>query len=198
MNGTLMKKFTMNHTATKEAHTAIGGYTLTEVLVASSIGALVTIGVLSTFIWCAQQASVCSKSAWSQAEAMRSSFKLQAYLRNATGIVQITNKQNNATVRLRMPDQSVVALIYTNSPAELRNGKLYLQRTNGTEMLVARGMTGLQDVNGGTIPIFTMVRTNVLRVAYRVAEPVSSANSADDGPYAASVRFATCLRNAAQ
>jgi hypothetical protein len=95
-----------------------------------------------------------------------------------------------------MPDKSVVALIYTNSPVELRNGKLYLQRTNGTEMLVARGMTGLQDANGGTIPIFSMVRTNVLRVAYRVAEPISTANSADDGLYAASVRFAACLRNA--
>jgi prepilin-type N-terminal cleavage/methylation domain-containing protein len=172
------------------------GYTLTEVLVASSLGSLVLIAVLVTFIWCAQQATVCSKSAWSQEEAMHSSFKLQAYLRNAVSIVQITNRQYSTTVRLRMPDKSVVALIYTNSPVELRNGKLYLQRTNGTEMLVARGMTGLQDANGGTIPIFSMVRTNVLRVAYRVAEPISAANSADDGLYAASVRFAACLRNA--
>jgi type II secretory pathway component PulJ len=190
-----MKK-PFHHHIKPEAVKTSGGYTLTEVLVASSLGALVAIGVLSTFIWCAQQAAVCSKSAWSQEEAMRSSFKLQAYLRNASGIVQITNRQYNAAVRLRMPDQSVVALIYTNAPDELRNGKLYLQRTNGTELLVARGMTGLQDGNGGTLPIFSIVRSNVLRVAYRVAEPVSTDNSADDGLYAASVRFATCLRNA--
>jgi type II secretory pathway component PulJ len=191
MNNPLMKHFSASDPANSRK-----GYTLTEVLIASSLGSLVVIGVLVTYIWCAQQAAVCAKSAWSQTEAMRSSFKLQAYLRNAVSIVMVTNRPSSASVRLRMPDQSLVSLMYTNSPTALRNGKLYLQRTNGTEMLVARGMTGLQDSNGGPVPVFSIVRTNVLRVAYRVAEPVSSANSADDGLYAASVRFATCLRNA--
>jgi len=172
------------------------GFTLTEVLVASSISTLVAAGVMTVFIWCGRQASLCAKIAWSQNEAMRTSDKLTLYVRNAAEIAAI-DEVEGTWVDLRFPDGTTARLAYSNAVPELRDGRMFLQRTNGTEMIVARGLTEIQSPEGFTTPVFSKTRDNALRIAYRVSEPVSSGGrDANDGPYAACVRFGACLRNA--
>ena len=46
------------------------GFSLVEVMLALSIGSVVTVVVLNTFLWCGKQAVICTKSGWSQREAM--------------------------------------------------------------------------------------------------------------------------------
>jgi prepilin-type N-terminal cleavage/methylation domain-containing protein len=171
------------------------GFTLTEILVASSISTIVVAGVMTTFIWCAQQASTASKVAWSQNESMTTSAKLTMYIRNARKIKTIDVSQGT-WVELEFPGGSTARLVYSNAVANLRAGQMLIQRTNGTETIVARGLTEIQDPGGFTTPVFTKTRNNALRVAYRVSEPaVTGVRAANDGPFAASTRFAVCLRN---
>ena len=57
-------------------------------------------------------------------------------------------------------------------------------------------MTEIQSKEGYTTPMFSKTRNNALRVAYRVSEPTASGGrDANDGRYAACVRFGACLRN---
>jgi prepilin-type N-terminal cleavage/methylation domain-containing protein len=171
------------------------GFTLVEVLVASSLAALVLTAVLTTFIWCGKQAAHCAKIAWSQRQAMNTADKLTMYLRNASGVVAI-DEEEGMWVQLRFPDESSAHLVYSNAVPEVRDGRLYLVRTNGTETIVARGLTEIQNPDGFTTPIFSQTRDNALRLAYRVSEPAAGGGrAADDGAYAACVRFAACLRN---
>jgi hypothetical protein len=90
----------------------------------------------------------------------------------------------------------VARLVYTNAPGVLRDGRMYLKRANDTETIVARGMTEIMDEHGFTTPVFTVVRSNCVRVAYRISEPGSEgARAADDELYAAIVKIAVKLRN---
>jgi len=179
-----------------QRHDARAGFTLTELVVASSMSTIVAAGVMTSFIWCLQQASLCTKIAWSQKEAMNTSGKLTMYIRNASEVVDI-DEVEGTWVELRFPDGTTGRLVYSNAVAELRDGRLYIQRTNGTDLIVARGLTEIQGDQGYTTPMFSKTRNNALRVAYRVAEPAASGGrDANDGPYAANVRFGVCLRNA--
>ena len=172
------------------------GFTVPEVLVASAIGGIVTLGVMTTFIWSGKQASLCTRIAWSQMESMRTSGKLTMYLRNAREIVDIDEVEGR-WVRLRFPDHSIGTLAYSNAVPDQRDGRLYLLRDDGSEVIVARGLTEIQDDEGFTTPVFRKVRGNALSLAYRVAEPVrGGGRDADDGAFAACVRFSACLRNA--
>jgi hypothetical protein len=168
---------------------------MTEVLIAASISVLACAAVMSVFLWSGRQFSLCSKIAWSQDEAMRSSGKIASFIKNASQISGIdTNK--GSWVRLQFPDGTVGTLTYSNSAPILRNGQLFLKRTNTTTVLVARGMTAIMDSQGFTTPIFVQTRANALQVSYRVSEPSTvSGNAADDADFAAEVRFAACLRN---
>ena len=69
-----------NNATRKQAR---AGFTMTELLVASSISTLVAAGVMTVFLWCGRQASLCAKIGWSQQQAMNTSGKLTAYMRNA-------------------------------------------------------------------------------------------------------------------
>jgi prepilin-type N-terminal cleavage/methylation domain-containing protein len=171
------------------------GFTLTEVLIAASIAVIALAAVMSVFLWSGRQFSLCSKIAWSQDEAMRSSGKIASFIKNASAISGIdTNK--GTWVKLQFPDGSIGTLTYSNSAPILRNGQLFLKRTNTTTVLVARGMTAIMDSQGFTTPVFSQIRANALRVSYRVSEPSTvSGNAADDADFAASVRFGVCLRN---
>jgi prepilin-type N-terminal cleavage/methylation domain-containing protein len=174
------------------------GFTLTEILVASSIATIVVAGVMSTFIWCVQQATTASKVAWSQNESMNTAAKLTMYIRNARKIKAIDVSQGT-WVELEFAGGVTGRLVYSNAVANLRAGQMLIQRTNGTETIVARGLTEIQDSGGFTTPVFTKTRSNALRVAYRVSEPAATGvRAANDGPYAASTRFAVCLRNVEQ
>lgn len=174
------------------------GYTLTEVMIASSIAVLVGSAVLTLFLWCADIAALCSKMSWSQHEAMRSGASLTSYIRNASAIV------TNDVVRGRWVDlrfgtgtnTTVARLIYTNAPGVLRDGRMYLKRANETETVVARGLTEIMDEHGFTTPIFTPVGTNCVRLAYRISEPgANGERAANDEKYASCVRLAVKLRN---
>lgn len=174
------------------------GFTLMEVVVASSTSTLVVAGVMTVFIWCGREASLCAKIAWSQNEAMRTSDKLTLYVRNAAEVVAI-DEVEGTWVDLRFPDGTTARLAYSNAVPELRDGMVFLQRTNGTEMIVARGVTEIQSSEGYTTPVFSRTRNNALRIAYRVSEPAAlGGRAANDGPYAAYVQFAACLRNAVE
>jgi prepilin-type N-terminal cleavage/methylation domain-containing protein len=174
------------------------GFTLIEILLASTISTAVALGVITTFVWCATQAGLCSKMSWSQSEAMHASAKLTMYLRNASEIVAI-DEVEGMWVHLRFPDGSIGQLVYSNSVPDLRDGQLYLVREDGTETLVARGVTEIQDSAGYTTPVFFKTRDNAIRVSYRVAEPVSSGERAvNDGKFAVRERIGVCLRNVAQ
>jgi prepilin-type N-terminal cleavage/methylation domain-containing protein len=171
------------------------GFTLTELLVASSISALAVGGVLTTFIVSLREATLSSKIAWSQNEAMNTSAKLTMYVRNAKEIVSI-DESHGQWVELRFPDDTTGRLVYSNAVPDLRDGRMFIQRPNGTQVIVARGLTEIQDSKGFTTHVFTKTRDNSLRIAYRVAEPVGTGGrDANDGPYAACTRFAACLRN---
>lgn len=192
----------MPHMQSARTRNAQAGFTLTEVMVASGVGLMVITAVLSAFVWCGRQATLCAKIAWSQDEAMRTCSKLTAYVRNAREVVSI-DTNDFAWVRLRMADNSIVRLSYSNSIAHVRDGRLYLERTNTTETLVARGLTKIMDSNGfNQWPVFsvdqTKASTNMLRIAFRVSEPVAGGvRSVDDSQFAATVKFAVRLRNAA-
>ncbi len=179
----------------KPASVARGGFTMPEVLIASAIATVVAAGLLTVFVWVGHQATLCAKIAWSQNEAMKTSSQIMMYVRNAKEIV--TNDVSQGTwVQLRFGDGSAARLVYSNDMPRLRDGRIYLVRSNGTELIVARGLTEIQNSSGYTTPVFTKTRDNSLRIAYRVAEPASSgARDANDGPYAAAVRFAVALRN---
>jgi len=180
----------------KKIKWATAGYTLNELLIALPISGLVITTVITTFMWCGEQATLCSKIAWSQTAAMNSAAKIMAYVRNASEIVSI-DEEEGKWVELRFPDGKTGKLVYSNAVPFQRDGKLYLQRNNGTEMIITRGMTEIQEGDGFTTPVFTRTRDNSLRIAYRLSEPTSKgARAVDDAPFAAIVRLGACLRNA--
>lgn len=171
------------------------GFTLLEVIIASAVALLVGASTMAIFLWCGSQFFLSSKIAWSQNEAMRSSGKIQAFIQNASSVIQYdTNK--GTWVQFRFPDGSIGKLIYSNKTDTLRDGRLFLQRTNNYTVVVARGLTEIMTDAGFTTPMFNVTGPNIVRVEYRVSEPVASGDqAADDADFAACVRFATCLRN---
>lgn len=180
----------------KKRRAARSGFTLLELMVASSLSLVVVTGVLTAFVWTVRQAALTAKIAWSQNEAMSTSTKLTMYVRNAQQILSI-DESEGTWVQLQFIDGSVGRLVYSNAVPLLRDGRMYIEKTNDVQTLVARGLTEIQDSYGFTTPVFYRTRTNSLRIAYRVAEPAASGSrDANDGPYAACVRFAVCLRNA--
>ncbi|MEI8140330.1 MAG: prepilin-type N-terminal cleavage/methylation domain-containing protein [bacterium] len=174
------------------------GFTLTEVVIASSIAVMVGAAVMTLFGWCLSTASLCSKMSWSQYEAMRSGATLTSYIRNASAITT-NDVARGRWLDLRFGSGTntwIARLVYTNAPGMLRDGRMYLKRANESETIVARGMTEIMDEHGFTTPVFTMVGTNCVRIAYRISEPgANGARASDDEKYASCVRLAVRLRN---
>ena len=171
------------------------GFTLPEALIASGVSVVLCAAVMTLFIWCGKQFVLCSKIAWSQVEGMNSGTELLCYLRNAKAIEGVDTNRG-AWVKIRFPDGTLGTLSYSNSYQTLRDGRMYLQRTNGTVMIVARGLTQVMDSQGYTTPMFRTNRANSVTIAYRVSEPAASGTqAANDGDFAACVKFSACLRN---
>jgi prepilin-type N-terminal cleavage/methylation domain-containing protein len=176
-------------------NTRRAGFTATEILIGMTIGSLVSAAVMTTFIWCGEQSAHCAKIAWSQQEALATAEKLTLYIRNATDIVAI-DEDLGTWVDLAFPDGSVGRLVYSNNVPMLRDGRMYLKHTNGTELIVSRGLTEIQDAAGFTTPVFYRVSPDWLHVAYRVSEPTPGGwRDSQDGNYAAVVSFGVGLRN---
>ena len=178
------------------AQTARAGFTLPEIMVASAVGVLIAAGVMTCFLWCAEQATLGVKIAWSQNEAMRAANKLTDYVRNAAAVTNI-DVVNGKWVDLLLTNRAVVRLTYTNTTGQLRAGRMLLTSSNNVNVLVARGLTQIMDGQGFTTPMFTLnSKSNILQVAYRVSEPTASdGREANDGDFAICVRFGTYLRN---
>jgi prepilin-type N-terminal cleavage/methylation domain-containing protein len=176
------------------------GFTLVEIMVAMSLGLLVAAAVSTTFIWTGRQSILCAKIAWSQGQAMRTSNKIEGYIRNATSISGIDTNLGD-WVEVKFGDGTTGRFTYYNNAATntQRGGMMYLVKSGSSELLVARGLTKIPNPNGIGFPIamFTKINDRAIRVSYRVAEPTPSGiQAADDGLYAAYARFAACLRNA--
>jgi len=182
------------------------GFTLTELLVAVSIGSMATIAVLNVFLWGGRQAVLASKSGWSQREALITSEKISQYIRNASEIIGIdlddgqgdVSGRKYCALTLLHPDGSTNVLAYSNVEDVQRDGRMILL-SNGSSngVIVARGLTGYQDSSGYMPPVFQQIDNNAVRVAYRVSEPTKTGGrDVNDGQYAAYIRFSACLRNA--
>ncbi len=116
-------------------------------------------------------------------------------IRNASAIEQI-DEAEGTWVDLRFTNGLVSRLSYSNTVNVLRSGRMYLTRSNATEVLVVRGMTEIMEPDGFTTPVFTRTRPNVLHVSFRLSEPTASgARAADDEEFAAYASFGVCLRN---
>ncbi len=185
----------LQYPATASRAALRGGFSLVELMVASTIGTMAVAGMMTAFVWCGRQASLCAKMAWSQQEAMNTASQLTLYVRKASEIVDI-DEVEGTWVDLGLPDGDTCRLSYSNAAPLLRDGRMYLVRDGGAETVVARGVTEIQDNTGFTTPVFSQTGPRSLRVAYRVSEPASAGGrDANDGPYAACVQFSICLRN---
>lgn len=173
-------------------------FTLPEVLIAGSLTTLVSIVVMTTFIWTGRQSALCSKISWSQREVMKTNGKIEQFIRNAASISAIDESKGN-WVEVRFPDNTTGRFTYYNDPGTPRDGRMFLLRNGSTERLVARGLTKITNTSGFPMPMFSKINDRTLRVSYRVAEPTpSGARASDDELYAAFACFAVNLRNAVE
>jgi hypothetical protein len=174
------------------------GLTLPEVLIAGSLSTLVSIVVMTTFIWTGRQSVLCSKIAWSQREVMKTNGKIEQFIRNASAISAIDEVHGN-WVEVRFPDNSTGRFTYYNEPGTPRDGRLFLLRNGSSERIVARGLTKITNTGGYPMPMFTRINDRTLRISYRVSEPTASGSRAsDDELFAAFACFAVNLRNVAE
>ncbi len=171
------------------------GMTLPETMIVLSLSGGVIATVMAIFLWTGRQAGLCAKIASSQAEAMHAGSKIEAYLRNAAEIVAC-DETDGTWIQVRFPDDSVGTLRDDNNAGGLRNGRLLLTRDGQTELLVARGLTRIMDPLGGTLPLFSRMGSQGIRVAYRVSDPSHiGLQAANDESYAVIADFAVVLRN---
>lgn len=179
------------------------GFTLIEMMIAVSISAVAITAVMGTFIWCGEQAVVSRKLAWSQHEAMMTSSKIMAYVRNASAIVDIDTVDGN-WVDLGFADGSVRRLLYSNGRDLQRDGRLYLLDDGQTqpsgspdELIVVRGMIAIPTHNGYSEHIFIAEPGDrSLRIGYRISKPTAAGmRASDDSNYAIVVRFSAHMRN---
>ena len=149
------------------------GFTLLEVLVASSLGVLVLAGTLSAFIWSMRAACKARQYAWAQTEATVSAGKLSHYIRNARAIDSIATNGN--WVQLVMPGGTTSKFSYVNSLELVGDGKLLFQSDisdpSSETNVVAKGTSKVM-----TLPVrnvFAQTGSNSLRIAYRITEPLT-------------------------
>ncbi len=170
------------------------GHTLPEVMIAGSLSFVISAAIMQTFLWAGRQSNLCSKIAWSQGEAMRTSGKLEGYIRNAKSVSAIDESQGN-WVEVRFTNGA--SSRFTYYPTAPREGRIYLTRPNAPETLIAQGLTRIMTDSGYPTPMFTKINDRAIRVCYRVSEPTQSGTrSSDDQAYSACARFGVCLRNA--
>ena len=149
------------------------GYSLTEVMVASGIGAVVLTALLAAFTWTTRAAHVARQSVWAQSEVRMSAQKVVSYVRTACEITAID--QAGTWVELEMPSSVTSRLAYVNPTEQQGMGQLLfvgdVSNTNAATNIVAKGLTEVM-----TLPprnVFHQTGPDTLRIAYRVTKPAS-------------------------
>ena len=151
------------------------GFTLLEVLIASSLGLLVMAGTLSAYIWSLRAACRSQQYAWAQTEAAVSASKLTHYIRNARAIADIATNGN--WVQLVMPDGTTNKFSYMNSLELAGDGKLLFQtdisNPSSVTNIVAKGVSKVmtQPVRNIFMKDTNSLHGNSLHIAYRITGP---------------------------
>jgi len=154
------------------------GFTLLEVLIASSLGILVLAGTLSAYIWALRTACESRQYAWAQTEATVSASKLTHYIRNARTIDRIATNGN--WVQLVMSGGITSKFSYVNSLETDGDGKLLFQPDisdpSSVTNIVAKGVSKVM-TQPKTRNIFmkgtNSFYSNSVHIAYRITEPLT-------------------------
>jgi len=171
------------------------GFTLVEVLTATSIAMIVLGGLMTVFLWCGRQVDQASRVSWSHMEALESSRTILCYLRGAKQILAIDTNEHR-WVEVLQSNGEVGRLVYDNPVLHQRDGYMYLTNDNGRSTIIARGMTEIMEP-GYSPPVFRLMDGNSLRVSYRVVEPIAKRpGEIRDHTLGAIVDTGVCLRNA--
>ncbi len=174
---------------TRRKGTDRSGFTLVEVLIASSVSGFVLTAVLGTHVWFMQKAVQCRQYAYAQSEVRASSRKILSYIRNAESIDAVAT--NGTWVRLKMADGTLSGFSYENPTKEPGMGHMVfvpdISDPSAATNIIADGLTEV--MTGNKPNIFVQTAADVLRVAYRVTEPLSP------GECPAEVNTAVRLRN---
>lgn len=166
------------------------GFTLVEVMIATTIGGIVLAAMLTAFIWVLQRTSECQQFAWAQTESIKVSQRLVAYLRNASVITNIDVAGD--WIEVVMPTNNVIARIsYINTTGLPGEGRLVLvpniaSPTSNTNTL-ARGLTKVMTLP--TRNVFEQTGPSSVRIAFRITKP------AESGQYPSEVDIGARLRN---
>lgn len=166
------------------------GFTLVEVMVATTIGLVVMAGMMTAFIWVLHSTEQCRQYAWAQTEAIKSSQRVVSYLRNAMAINQVDSGGN--WIMVATPPTGVVARLAYVNPSGLAGAGLLTLVPNVADShsatnVFAHGITKVM-----TLPsrnIFEVTGSNSVRIAYRITKPAAS------GAYPAEVDVGVRLRN---
>ncbi len=170
--------------------------TLAELVIAMGIAFALGAAIMLTYLWAVRTSVQTAKVVVSQNRAMTTGEIIGQYVRNANRIIEM-DEENGTWVRLGFSDGSSGLLVYSNAIPDLRDGRLYLIRTNNVTRLVTRGMTGFQTTVGFSPNVFFSPRPDLLRIRYRVTDPVTSEGRevVNDGVFASSVDLTIHLRN---
>ena len=148
------------------------GFTIVELMVASTVGLIVMAGIVSVFIWALRAAYDCGQDAAAQTEAVQSSQRIMSYARNAMAVSDIDAA--GTWVELSMPPTGMVSRFsYTNPTTAAGDGRLTLVRDvddpNSTSQVVATAVTEVMSPPSRNV--FQQTGPRSLRIAYRVAQP---------------------------
>jgi type II secretory pathway pseudopilin PulG len=168
----------------------LAGFTLTEFVVAASLGTLVASGMATSFIWSLKTASECRQYAWAQTEGIKSSQRVLAYFRNAVAVtnidaggdwIEIVSDTNNTVARFT----------FQNPTTESGKGKVIFvadvsDPTSPTNVIVD-GVTKV--ISTPQRNVFEQTGPDSLRMAYRITKPLRS------GEFPAEVDVGVRLRN---
>ena len=168
----------------------LAGFTMTEFVVAASLGTLVAAGMATAFIWSLKTAVECRQYAWAQTEGIQSSQRVLAFMRNAVAVTNID--VGGDWVELVTDTNSTVArFTYQNPSAKPGKGQIIfrpdISKSAGATNVLVNGVTKVVSIPPRKV--FEQTGADSLRVAYRITKPLKR------GDYPAEVDIGVRLRN---
>lgn len=147
------------------------GFTMIELLVASTISVIVGAAIFAVFLWAMNSAYESEQYGWAQTESIKSSQKIVSLVRNALAIHDIDASGN--WIELSMPPTGrVYRLEYVNTTGQAGDGRMLFMTGAGggaTTNVIGSGLTKVM-----TLPvrnIFEQTSSNSVRIAYRITKP---------------------------